>query len=86
MEAYKNLTLGVSPITKTVFAGRLNKKGNMWIQKTDVTNQFLSCCIEYFKEGEENIISVDGKPFAKITREKIEPDTTKKRESDGTQK
>lgn len=69
--AYENLKLGVSPLTDTVFAGRLNKKGNMWQQKVDVTEQFLGCVIQYFKPGTENTISADGKPVAKITIEMI---------------
>jgi len=64
---YENLKLGVSPITGTVFAGRLNKKGNMWINKVDITEQFLSCCLQYFKPGTENTISADGKPLYIIT-------------------
>jgi len=60
--AYKNLKLGVSPLTKIVYAGRVNKKETMWIDKVNVTEQFLSCCIAYFKENEKNTITVDVKP------------------------
>ena len=35
--AYENLRLGVSPLTKTVFAGRVNKKGDVWVDRKDVT-------------------------------------------------
>lgn len=69
---YEKLKLGVSPLTNTVFAGHLNKKGDMWLQKKDVTEQFLGCCLQYFEHGTENVISADGKPVAKITLEKIE--------------
>ena len=69
---YEKLKMGVSPITNTVFAGHLNKKGDMWLQKKDVTEQFLSCCLQYFEPGTESTISADGKPVVKITLEKIE--------------
>ena len=39
------MTLGVSPITGTVFSGTVKK--DMWIgQKKDVTSDFLRCVIE----------------------------------------
>jgi predicted alpha/beta hydrolase len=41
------MTLGVSPLTGTVFSGRVNAKGNLWVgQKTDVTSDFLRCLLE----------------------------------------
>jgi len=63
----RNLKLGVSPLTKTVFVGRVNKEGNMWIDKSDVTEQFLSCCCDYFEKNTENTISADGEPKFIIT-------------------
>lgn len=69
--AYEKLKLGVSPITKTVFAGRLNKKGDMWLDKVDVTEQFLRCCAEYFEANTENTLTVDGKPYLIITAKKV---------------
>jgi len=70
--AYQNLKLGVSPLTNTVFAGRVNKKGDMWLDKVNVTEQFLSCVLTYFEDKTENIISADGKPIAKITIERLD--------------
>ena len=70
--AYEKLKLGVSPITKTVYAGRLNKKGDMWIDKVDITEQFLRCCLEYFEPNTENTISADGKPEFVITVKRYE--------------
>ena len=41
------MTLGVSPLTGTVFSGRVNAKGDMWVgKKTDVTSDFLRCILE----------------------------------------
>lgn len=70
--AYENLKLGVSPLTNRVFAGRVNKKGDMWTQKVDVTEQFLGCCLQYFQGGTENTITADGKPVARITVERLD--------------
>ena len=65
---HENLTLGVSPITETVYLGRLNKKGNMWLNgKRDVTEMFLKCSAEFFKPGTEHTLSVDGEPYFIIT-------------------
>jgi len=70
--AYENLRLGVSPLTKTVFAGRINKKGNSWIEKVDVTQDFLRCCVDYFEPNTENTITSDGKPMFIITVKRAE--------------
>jgi hypothetical protein len=41
------MTLGVSQLTGTVFSGRVNAKGDMWVgKKTDVTSDFLRCILE----------------------------------------
>ena len=70
--AYKNLRLGVSPLTKTVFAGRLNKKGNLWVDKVDITEDFLRCCVDYFEPNTENTIMADGKPVFIVTVKRAE--------------
>lgn len=84
--AYENLKLGVSPLTKTVFAGRINKRGDMWVQKVDVTEQFLGCCMQYFQEGEVNTISADGKPIAKITLKRLDKEKSTSTEEEGDEK
>ena len=38
------MTLGVSPITGTVFSGSVN--GDLWVVKADVTSDFLRCVLE----------------------------------------
>ena len=69
--AYDKLTMGVSPITKTVFIGRLNKKGNMWLDgKRDFTNEFLSCVEQFFSPGSETEITAGGKVTVIIKAEK----------------
>lgn len=79
--AYENLKLGVSPLTKNVYAGRLNKQGTIWQQKVDITGQFLSCVLHYFDHGTENTITADGEPVARITIERL--DGPQKNNEDG---
>ena len=38
------MTLGVSPITGTVFSGSV--KGDLWVVESDVTSDFLRCVLE----------------------------------------
>jgi hypothetical protein len=41
------MTIGVSPLTGTVFSGRVNEAKNMWVgKKTDITSDFLRCVLE----------------------------------------
>lgn len=76
---YDNLTIGVSPLTKRVFLGRLNKKGDMWLEgKRDITEMFMKCCVEYFEAGTENTITANGEPLLIITAKKPEKEKTKK--------
>ena len=53
------IILGKSDLTDTIFAGVLNKKGNMWLQKKDVTHQFLDCVIKRWENQQETISSGD---------------------------
>jgi hypothetical protein len=70
--AYENLRLGVSPLTKTVFAGRVNKKGDVWVDRKDVTQDFLRCVFDYFEPDKENTITSDGKPVFTVTVKRAE--------------
>lgn len=54
-----NLKLGHSELTDTIYAGILNKKGNMWLQKVDVTNYFLDCVIRRWENQKEKISTGD---------------------------
>lgn len=66
----EQIKLGISPVTDTVFAGRLNKKGNMWLEKADVTDMFIGCVIQRFEGSVETIESSDGSEY-EITVKKI---------------
>ncbi len=66
----EQISLGVSPITNTVFAGRLNKRKSMWLEKHDVTDNFIGCVIERFGGSVEVVESDNGSQY-EITVKKI---------------
>jgi len=68
----EQITIGVSPMTKTVFAGRLNKGKNMWLEKADVTDMFFACVIEKFVGTIETVEYENGDVY-EITVKKINP-------------
>jgi len=42
------ITISVSPITNTIYAGRLNKAGNMWVGvKHDVTDEAINSAMQH---------------------------------------
>lgn len=53
----ERVTLGHSEITDKIFAGILNKKGNLWLKKVDVTNSFIACVVSRWENHTETITS-----------------------------
>lgn len=48
-----------------IYAGTLNKKGNMWTNKSLVTNEVLNCAFEYLYTNEKEFrATIDGKRYA----------------------
>lgn len=74
-----DLRIGCSPITGTIFAGRLNKKGNLWVgKKTDVTTDVLHSVLKKVIEfGEENtlIVTIDESISYEIRVTEIQKET-----------
>lgn len=63
------LRLGVSPLTKNIYVGKLDDNGYVWKgSKQDVTEDFLRCVVNYCTEEVEFV--VDGMRF-KATCERI---------------
>ena len=67
----KNLRLGLGGITDNVYVGRVNKAGTEWLDKQDVTSDFLACVIDSFLGNETTITSSTGEKFSVVVR-KIE--------------
>lgn len=48
-----------------IYAGHLNKKGDMWLEKSDVTSEALNCVFDYLYTNEKEFrATVDGKRYA----------------------
>jgi len=46
------IRIGVSPLTNTIFAGRLNKNETMWAgEKHDVTDEAVMSVVQYTKRS-----------------------------------
>jgi hypothetical protein len=41
------IKIKVSPLTNTIYAGKINKKGNEWLEKVDLTEEILSAVAQY---------------------------------------
>lgn len=59
--------IGISPITGNVYIGRVNKKGNKWLEKEDVTDYFNIIALnKYTTENEKipyKLKSISGKSY-----------------------
>ena len=68
--------LVMSPLTKTIFAGRVRERENYAEAvgvRHDVTNDFLSCIIQYAESyGGEFTINENGSPAYEVVVRRIE--------------
>lgn len=64
--------VGHSSLTNKIYAGRLNKKGDMWAAKTDVTLEALeSVALHVIREGGVILTDADGSPLFQIVAEDL---------------
>lgn len=48
-----------------IYAGTLNKKGDIWVNKSEVTQEVLNCAFEYlYINKKEFRATIDGKRYA----------------------
>jgi hypothetical protein len=59
----QNLTIGHSSLSDSVFVGTLNKAKNKWVNKKDVTGEFIGCVISRFNGFKETVECSDGKTY-----------------------
>jgi len=61
-----DIRLGCSPLTATIYAGRLNKEGYMWVgNKHDVTNEALSAVAQLIEQhGKTMQTKIKGKWYS----------------------
>jgi len=59
----KKLTLGMSPLTRIIYAGSLLKCGKVWAaNQTDVTQEFIALIKEYVGVNNEMTVTSGGTP------------------------
>lgn len=67
---FKSVDFGISPITQTAYVGF--SKGNEWIAKKEVDQQFIHALIQWCTEGEE--IPEGSKGFKRIITKSSKPE------------
>lgn len=79
-EKYKDFKIGCSPITGEIFLGKLNKKGNMWLEgKTIVTDKAVNAVFDHLNNKKIFYsIEVDGKDKHMILINDAEMEVLKK--------
>ncbi len=68
----EQIQLGVSPLTDEVFAGRINKAKNKWLEKVNVTDMFTGCVIQKFGGHITEVEDDKGNKY-EITVKKLKP-------------
>lgn len=76
MKKVDNIRLAKSSLTDNIYAGFLNKAGNQWLSKIDITNDFLKAVIDRFGGYVETIDN--GEEEWEITVKKISKNTNQK--------
>ncbi len=71
----EDLHLALSPLTDTIYVGTLNKKGDTWLKKKDVTNEFITAVIQKWSGYTQTLTDSNG------DKHEISIKTTKKGES-----
>ena len=66
----EKLSIRISPLSRIVYAGILNKDKNSWITKADVDNQFKLAAISKWIDNPE-IIDYEGLATYEITVKRI---------------
>ena len=67
-----NIRIATSALTKTIYAGKLNKKGDSFLTgKTDVTSDVLKSIIDYVGIDKIHVVSISGKPIYEISIKKV---------------
>ena len=67
-----NYHVDCSPITNRIYAGRVDKSGQNWASKSDVTGAACGAVIEHvLTNGEPVTVSVNGEPKYRILVEDL---------------
>lgn len=73
----KNIRVATSILTKTIYAGKINKEGTYFLsdKKVDVTSDVLKAVIDYIGVNNTHTVSSDDQPLFEISVTKIKNDT-----------
>lgn len=70
----KNLRIATAALTGHIYAGRVNKAGNCFLDgKVDVTSDCLKAVIDKVTPGHVVTVEVDGKPKYEIEVREVTP-------------
>lgn len=75
----EEIKIGISPMTGEVYAGKLNKKGNLWLSKVNVTNQFVDTVLRKYEGKIEEVENEATGEKWEISVKKIKGKATKKK-------
>jgi len=68
----RNIHVGNSGLSNTIFAGHLEKTGTYWSSKQDVTTSACAAVVEHVLEhGAPVVMSAEGKPLYEISVRKL---------------
>ena len=69
----KGLRISPSPLTNRIYAGYVNKAGDSWTSKVDVTGDACASVAQHvLANGTPVIVEANGVPVYRITVEKLE--------------
>lgn len=72
MPTFRKLHIACGPITGTIYAGTVDKTGQCWSSKQDVTNAAIGAVCEHaMLRGGDLMVTLNGKPKYKVTVEEI---------------
>lgn len=66
----EDIRLAKGALNDAIYAGKLNAKGDAWLQKVDVTNDFIAAVIDRWCGYKETIIDGNGHKY-EITVKRI---------------
>lgn len=68
MASERKYHVAASPIDGTIFAGRVNKDGDAWLDKSEATNEVVQALWQcmMIRDSESIVVKRGGKPVGKI--------------------
>lgn len=78
MPKLEDVTLGVSPITDTIYMGTVSKKdAGLWLQKREATSDFCGALLSWVPPGTIRTIRSSAGPWYEIEVREVPPQGSK---------